>query len=113
MLRPTREQRNPRLQLTPGLLRVVAFAFGLIHGMGFAAVLKDLGLKRDQLALALVGFNLGVEVGQLAIVLMFVPLAYLLRTTRFYRQAFMPGGALTIGLLAAYWLASRSMGYGK
>ena len=89
---------------------VVAFTFGLVHGMGFAAVLTDLGLTGWNLALALVGFNLGVEVGQLAIVLGCVPLAYGLRTTRFYRQAFMPGGAIAIGLVAAYWLASRAAG---
>ena len=47
---------------------VVAFGFGLIHGFGFASVLADLGLPRDTLVLALVGFNLGVECGQLAIV---------------------------------------------
>jgi hypothetical protein len=90
----------------------VAFAFGLIHGMGFASVLKDLGLEGGQLALALVGFNLGVEVGQLAIVLAFIPLAYGLRATRFYRQAFMPVGAVAISLIAAYWLASRAWGFG-
>lgn len=90
---------------------VVAFAFGLIHGMGFASVLKDLGLQSGQLALALVGFNLGVEVGQLALVLAFIPLAYGLRTTHFYRQAFMPGGAIAISLIATYWLASRACGF--
>jgi HupE / UreJ protein len=89
---------------------LVAFTFGLIHGMGFAAVLTDLGLTGWNLALALVGFNLGVEVGQLALVLGFVPLAYGLRETRFYRQAFMPGGAIAISLVAAYWLASRATG---
>ena len=46
----------------------VAFAFGLIHGFGFASVLADLGLPQGALLLALVGFNLGVEIGQLAIV---------------------------------------------
>jgi len=89
---------------------VVAFTFGLIHGMGFAAVLSDLGLTGWNLALALVGFNSGVEVGQLAIVFAFVPLAYGLRVTRFYRKAFMPGGAVAISLIAAYWLASRALG---
>ena len=55
---------------------VVAFGFGLIHGFGFASVLADLGLPRDALVLALVGFNLGVEAGQLAIVAVFLPLAF-------------------------------------
>ena len=52
---------------------IVAFAFGLIHGFGFASVLSDLGLPQQALALALVGFNVGVEAGQLAIVLVFLP----------------------------------------
>lgn len=85
----------------------VAFAFGLIHGLGFASVLADLGLHGWNLALALIGFNAGVEVGQLAIVLVFIPVAYALRETRFYRRAFMPGGAIVIGCLAAYWLTIR------
>jgi hypothetical protein len=73
-------------------------------------VLADLGLKGWNLALALVGFNAGVEVGQLAIVLIFIPVAYGLRETRFYRRAFMPGGAVAISCLAAYWLALRVTG---
>ncbi len=89
---------------------IVAFTFGLIHGLGFAAVLTDLGLSGWNLALALVGFNAGVEVGQLAIVLAFVPVAFALRGTLFYRKAFMPAGAVVIGCLAAYWLAARAAG---
>ena len=90
----------------------VAFAFGLIHGLGFASVLADLGLRGWNLALALVGFNAGVEAGQLAMVLIFIPIAYGLRATRFYRRAFMPGGAVAIGALAAYWLTMRVAGMG-
>lgn len=89
---------------------VVAFAFGLIHGLGFASVLADLGLHGWNLALALFGFNAGVEVGQLAIVIVFIPLAYALRETRFYRRVFMPGGAVVIAALAVYWLAMRASG---
>lgn len=88
----------------------VAFAFGLIHGLGFASVLNDFGLQHWQLGLALIGFNLGVEAGQLAIVLVLVPLAYRARTTRFYRLAFMPAGAVAISCLALYWLAARASG---
>jgi HupE / UreJ protein len=73
-------------------------------------MLTDLGLTGWNLALALVGFNLGVEVGQLAIVLIFMPCAYALRETRFYRRAFMPAGALAIGAIATYWLAIRAAG---
>jgi len=89
---------------------IVAFAFGLIHGLGFASVLADLGLRGSNLALALVGFNAGVEVGQLAIVLVLVPVAYALRATTFYRRAFMPAGAVAIGMVALYWFALRATG---
>jgi len=85
----------------------VAFAFGLIHGFGFASVLADLGLPQRALLLALVGFNLGVEAGQLAIVTAFLPLAFALRRTAFYRRAVMVGGSLAIALLAGIWLVER------
>jgi len=86
----------------------VAFGFGLIHGFGFASVLIDLGLPREALALALVGFNLGVEGGQLAIVAAFLPLAFALRRTAFYRRAVMVGGSLLIATLAGLWLVERA-----
>ncbi len=87
---------------------MVAFAFGLIHGFGFASVLADLGLPRDALALALLGFNLGVEAGQLAIVAVFLPLAYLLRHSKFYRWVVLWGGSLAIAAIAAAWFVERA-----
>jgi hypothetical protein len=87
---------------------MVAFAFGLIHGFGFASVLADLGLPQDALLLALVGFNLGVETGQLAIVCVFLPLAYGLRMTKFYQRVVFRGGSLTICALATLWFAERA-----
>jgi HupE / UreJ protein len=89
---------------------VVAFAFGLVHGFGFASVLSDLGLTGADLALALVGFNLGVEAGQMAIVLAVLPPMFLLRRTRLYREAFMPAGAIAIGAMATCWLVARLAG---
>ncbi len=86
---------------------VMAFVFGLIHGFGFASVLADLGLPQDALVLALVGFNVGVELGQLAIVAVFLPLAFWLRATRFYRVGILKGGSVWVALLAAWWLAQR------
>lgn len=88
---------------------VMAFAFGLIHGFGFASVLADLGLPKGALVLALVGFNLGVELGQLAIVAAFVPVAFALRRTRFYQFGVLKAGSLLIALLAAWWLAQRAL----
>ncbi len=91
-----------------GRLWMVAFGFGLVHGFGFASVLADLGLPRDALVLALVGFNVGVELGQLAIVMVFLPLAFALRHTRFYRRWVMVGGSIVISALAAVWLIERA-----
>ena len=87
---------------------LVAFVFGLIHGFGFASVLADLGLPKDALALALVGFNLGVELGQLAIVAAFLPVAFALRRTLFYRRGVLVGGSLAIAALAAAWFVERA-----
>ena len=86
----------------------LAFAFGLVHGFGFANVLVDLGLPLDQLAIALGGFNLGVELGQIAIVLVFLPLAWWLRNTLFYRWVVVVGGSLTIAVLGIFWTLQRT-----
>ncbi len=88
-------------------LWMVAFGFGLVHGFGFASVLADLGLPRDALALALVGFNVGVELGQLAIVAVFVPVAYALRRSAFYRRWVMVAGSLAIAAVAGIWFVER------
>lgn len=87
---------------------VMAFVFGLIHGFGFATVLSDLGLPQDALILALVGFNLGVEVGQIAIVAAFLPIAFVLRHTWFYRRIILLAGSIVIALLATIWLIERA-----
>lgn len=86
----------------------MAFAFGLIHGFGFASVLADLGLPQNALVLALVGFNVGVELGQLAIVAVFLPLAFALRRSWFYRLAVFKAGSLLIAALALWWFAERA-----
>jgi hypothetical protein len=87
---------------------LAAFAFGLIHGFGFAAALKDLGLSSQSLALSLFGFNLGVELGQLAIVALFVPLAFLARNTRFYRVGVLGAGSAAVALIACFWFVERA-----
>jgi hypothetical protein len=88
---------------------MVAFGFGLIHGFGFASVLTDLGLPQDALLIALVGFNLGVEAGQLVIVAAFLPLAYGMRRTMFYRRVVLIGGSAAIAAVAAAWMAERGL----
>jgi hypothetical protein len=87
---------------------VAAFVFGLIHGFGFASVLADLGLPQSALLVALLGFNVGVEIGQLAIVSVFLPLAYLFRKTWFYQKAVLVAGSIMIALIAAIWLIERA-----
>jgi len=86
---------------------LVAFGFGLIHGFGFASVLAELGLPKETLFLSLLGFNLGVEAGQLAIVIVFLPITFWLRNTVFYRWGILVGGSVLIMLLALVWLAER------
>ena len=88
---------------------LAAFAFGLLHGFGFAGVLIDLGLPQGALALSLVGFNVGVELGQIAIVCAFLPLAFLARNTVAYRKAIFTGGSALIALVALVWLAERGL----
>lgn len=99
---------NNAYPLFQGRRWIVAFCFGLIHGFGFASVLIDLGLPRGALALALVGFNLGVEAGQLAIVAVFLPSAYLLRHGWFYRRLLFTGGSWLIVLVATVWFIERA-----
>jgi hypothetical protein len=91
---------------------IAAFAFGLLHGFGFAGALHDLGLPAGSLALSLAGFNLGVEAGQLAIVMLFLPLAFALRSTWAYRRMVFAGGSAVIATVAAAWFVERAFDAG-
>ena len=88
---------------------LVAFAFGLIHGFGFASVLADLNLPNSSLLLSLLGFNIGVEVGQLILVAVLVPLAYLSRSSRAYPRLALQTGSLVIAAVSLGWLLERSL----
>ena len=85
----------------------LTFVFGLVHGFGFASALKDAGLARGEIVSPLVGFNVGVEIGQLCIVAVVLPLAWTLRGTRTYRGAF-AAGSLAIAAVAGLWLVQRA-----
>ncbi len=87
---------------------VAAFLLGLMHGFGFSSTLMDLDLPRSNLVLVLFGFNLGVEVGQLAIVAIFVPLAYAVRKSPLYRRVGLIAGSVAIAVLATIWLVERA-----
>ena len=100
---------NNLYPMVQGRRWVAAFGFGLIHGFGFASVLADLGLPSDALVLSLVGFNAGVELGQLAIVAVFLPLAYGLRETHTYRIGIFRAGSWATLVVAAVWLCERAL----
>jgi hypothetical protein len=86
----------------------IAFSFGLIHGFGFANVLRELGLPPNTVAASLAGFNVGVEAGQLAIVAILLPLVYRLRSAPFYQRRFVPAASLAAAMLALGWLLERT-----
>lgn len=86
----------------------VAFAFGLIHGFGFASVLRSMDLTSGGIGIALFGFNLGVEVGQLAIVAIFLPVAYFLRSSWFYQRMILHAGSQLMMMMAVIWFLQRA-----
>ncbi|HUS28252.1 MAG TPA: HupE/UreJ family protein, partial [Kofleriaceae bacterium] len=94
------------------LVRVVdarwagAFALGLLHGFGFSSVLVDLGLPSHELIGTLLGFNLGVELGQAAIVVAVLPVLYAIRKTFAYR-ALLFGGSGAVVVIATIWTYQR------
>jgi HupE/UreJ protein len=87
---------------------LIAFAFGLAHGLGFASVLLDLQLPRAALALSLLGFNLGVEIGQLVLVSALVPVAHFLRGRPSYGRYALGLGSAAIASVALGWAVERA-----
>ncbi len=91
----------------------VVFAFGLLHGMGFAGVLTELGLPRNEYVTALVAFNVGVELGQLAVIaLAFCAVGLWFRQRDWYRRGIVVPASLAIALVGAYWTVERVIGWG-
>lgn len=91
---------------------LAAFGFGLVHGFGFASVLTGLDLPPGfGRALPLLGFNVGVELGQLAVVLLLLPVLYALRWTLFYRRAVLVGGSTLIVVIATTWFCERAFAW--
>jgi hypothetical protein len=100
---------NNVFPLVTGKRARIAFAFGLLHGFGFASVLADMGLPQGARVTSLLAFNLGIETGQLAVVLAVMPIMYVLRTGRFYRHGLMPWGSAAIAVIAFVWLIQRAV----
>jgi len=85
---------------------LVSFLFGLVHGLGFAGALKSVGLPQRHLPLALLCFNVGVEVGQLLMVLMAFVVVRLPISERYLGRARRPA-LYVVGAVAAYWSWQR------
>lgn len=102
---------NLRPVVRGGMIWLVA-GFGLIHGGAIAGALIDLGLPPTGRVQALLGFNLGVELAQLALVSLLLPLAWPLRTTAFYRRGLLWPGSALVALAGAVWLLDRAFALG-
>ncbi|RYG54798.1 MAG: HupE/UreJ family protein [Chitinophagaceae bacterium] len=86
---------------------LIAFVFGLFHGFGFASVLAERGLVGNYMALSIFGFNVGVEIGQLVIILLVFPILFLLRKTSMYPKVLVIGSIILI-LFSLYWFIERA-----
>jgi hypothetical protein len=88
---------------------LLVFLFGLLHGLGFASVLGDYGIASDRFAVALVGFNIGVEFGQLAVIGIAFALTNWFMARSWYRQAIAIPASLAIAAVGAYWVVERTL----
>ncbi len=87
---------------------IIVFAFGLLHGLGFASVLQEFGMPADAFMTALISFNVGVELGQLAIILLgFLTVGFWFNRKSWYRNVIIIPGSAMIGLVGLYWTYDR------
>jgi hypothetical protein len=86
---------------------LVVFLFGLIHGMGFAGVLSGLGLPENSKWLALIAFNVGVEAGQIVVILSALALVWSIRNKSWYRQRVTTPVSIIIGCIGLFWFFER------
>lgn len=89
---------------------LIVFLFGLIHGMGFASALNEIGLPRNKFFTSIISFNLGVEVGQIAVILLtFMLIIRPFAKYPWYKKFIVYPLSLIIALIAAYWTVQRIM----
>ncbi|MEM9668656.1 MAG: HupE/UreJ family protein [Pseudomonadota bacterium] len=94
---------------------LIVLGFGLFHGMGFAGFIRDVGLPPGQFWSSLIGFNIGVEIGQLAIVvaamILSLPIKEALKTSHYsYRTVVVKPASLAIAVIGVWWGVARSLG---
>lgn len=87
---------------------LIAFVFGLFHGFGFAGLLEPLGLGREYTLLTLLGFNLGVEIGQVLIIAAVFPVLFFLRKWSLYRPLVLRAGSVALIAIALFWFVERA-----
>lgn len=91
---------------------LIIFLFGLFHGLGFATVMGHLPFRMKDVVYVLIGFNVGVEIGQIAIVAGIFPIIFWLRKHQSYPTVLLVGGSGVLCVVAAYWFVERAMGLG-
>ena len=113
LARELAQDEQQRSVLTRGQPWLMAFVFGLLHGLGFAGALSDIGLPEDAIGMSLLLFNVGIELGQLIIIALFLLIArmwHLLTKRLNYTEAHLyTGTAFAMGILASYWTIDRTL----
>lgn len=95
-------------ELKPWRIALV-FGFGLIHGLGFASALNEIGLPRNNFLTSILAFNVGVEVGQVAVITtVFLLIIFPLRRTSNYKKKVVYPLSVLIGVVALYWTIQRT-----
>lgn len=89
---------------------LVILALGLFHGLGFASVMGNLPFRMVDLLYVVIGFNIGVELGQVAIVAVLFPLLFLLRRSSLYQPLVLQGASVVLVVISGWWFVQRSMG---
>jgi hypothetical protein len=85
---------------------LLAFGFGFIHGFGFANALKELNLPKQDFAITIFSFNIGVEIGQIIIVLAILPIIYIFRKNILYKY-FIIGASIIVAIISILWIIDR------
>src|SRR5439155_23833773 len=88
---------------------MITFGFGLVHGLGFASALREVGLGSSGVGIAmpLLKFSIGLETGQLCIAAMMLQILFALRRRATYERRWVPAGSMLVSLVGAYWLVMR------
>ena len=102
------QKEDKRSRLTLGRPWIMAFMFGLLHGLGFAGALADICLPEDNLWISLLVSNIGIEAGQIAVILFLTALSWVSRSLR-EQGRFNKGAGLAMGCVAAFWTIDRTI----